>query len=221
MSSTETTLDFDADPAVSTRSAARFSELLWNLRWCRVLPHGLGNGLVVEASDFERAKPFIAEHYAKIFEETDPASPFSNARLTPAKSRYYERADFLEFKDSGRTVGLLVGAPHDWSTYYVRSSALLPEYQGSAIIQRFFTRVVFGFLRSHGVERVEIDVSPSNLAMVHILTRMRFNATGTALTERWGANLRFTKYLEPENERTFLRQFCTGVKYQLREQEVA
>jgi hypothetical protein len=51
---------------------------------------------------------------------------------------------------------------------------------------------------------------------MHIMGRLRFNVTGTCLSERWGANVHFTKFLNGDNERTFLQQFCSGVKYQLR-----
>src|SRR5690606_32501306 len=95
--------------------------------------------------------------------------------------------------------------------------AVLPEHQGTAIVQRFFHGVLFPVLAAVGVERVEADVAPSNLAMVHIVTRAQFNASGTLLTERWGAHTRFTKFLCADSERVFLDQFCSGVKYQLRE----
>jgi hypothetical protein len=77
-------------------------------------------------------------------------------------------------------------------------------------------KVLFEELKRVGVERVECDTSPANLVMVHIMGRLRFNVTGTCLSERWGAYIHFTRFLNSDNERTFLRQFCSGVKYQLR-----
>jgi hypothetical protein len=53
--------------------------------------------------------------------------------------------------------------------------------------------------------------------MMHIATRLKFNQTGTLLSERWGAMVHFTKFLSEEKEEVFLRQFCSGVKYQLRD----
>jgi hypothetical protein len=214
-------LETNAEPEApeSVRIAARnppsLSEQLWGLDWRAVLPHHLDGGFSVVRSRLERSKPFILEHYAAIFEESED-SPFA-PRVTGSKERYYELCDFFEILQGGDVVGLVIGAPSDWSTYYVRSAALLPAHQGSGVIQRLFSRVLFGELMRVGVERVEVDVSPANLAMVHIVTRLAFNVTGTTLTERWGANTRFTKYLCPESAQVFLTQFCSGVKYQLRD----
>jgi hypothetical protein len=112
---------------------------------------------------------------------------------------------------------VVIGTPLDWSSYYIRTAALLPECQGRQPIQHFFSSLVFPILRSAGVERVELDVAPSNLAMMHVVTRLRFNASGTLLTERWGAHVHFTKFLDEDSERVFISQFCTGPKYQLRD----
>lgn len=194
------------------------SESLWNLRWEDHLPSQVTREVSVRASSFEASLPFVAAHYADIFED-DPASPFSSGKLDDAKARYYRTAgDFFEFVHDGRTVALLIGTPVDWSTYYIRSAASLREYQGKKLIQRFFPEM-FALLAAAGVERVEADTSPSNMATMHLLTRMRFNVTGTVLSERWGALVHFTRYLDEPAERTFLGQFCAGVKYQSRERE--
>jgi hypothetical protein len=196
-------------------SPPSFSEQLWGLDWKAALPHHFEDGFSVFRSEFERSEPFILEHYPAIFEESAD-SPFAT-RVTTSKKRYYELCDFFEIALAGDVVGLVIGAPSDWGTYYVRSAALLPAHQGSGVIQRLFSRVLFAELERAGVERVEVDVSPANLAMVHIVTRLAFNVTGTHLTERWGAHTRFTKYLCSDSRRAFLTQFCAGVKYQLRD----
>ena len=85
------------------------------------------------------------------------------------------------------------------------------------MIQRFFPEM-FAVLRAAGVERVEADTSPSNMATLHLLSRLRFNPTGTVLTDRWGAHIKFTRYLDDAAEQVFLDQFCTGVRYQRRSQ---
>jgi hypothetical protein len=190
------------------------SKTLWGVDWTRHVPFRVGE-FAAEVSSYERAAPFVAQHYASIFEEQG-RTRFSSGRLGSVKARYYEIAgDFFEFTTAGRTVGLLVCTPLDWSTYYVRSAGMIDEFQGSQIIQTFLMRVVFEALREAGVERVELDVAPSNLGMMHIATRMRFNATGTLLSERWGAQVHFTKFLADEAEHTFLDNFCSGRRYQL------
>ena len=53
------------------------------------------------------------------------------------------------------------------------------------MIQRFFTPM-FALLKAAGVERIEAETSPTNLAVIHLLSRMRFNPSGTVLTDRRG-----------------------------------
>lgn len=192
------------------------SQQLWGIEWSAHLPFENG-GFDVRLSNYARAKDFVGEHYATVFEEGDSPSPFATD-LSPAKTRYYETfGDFFEFFHGDELGGLLVCTPTDWSSYYIRSAAMLPKYQGRRIIQHFYTSVLFPVLQQAGVERVEFDTSPSNMAMMHIATRLRFNNTGTILSERWGAMIHFTKFLAADKEDVFLRQFCAGVKYQARE----
>ncbi len=195
--------------------APPLSTLLWGFSWSEILPYALGNEVSVVFSSFDRALPFIRNHYAEIFHEDATASPFVT-KVDTARQRYYRAAgDFFEFVHDERTVGLLIGTPIDWGSYYIRSAAALPSYQGKKIIQRFFP-VLFDQLKRAGVERVEADTSPSNMATMHLLTRLRFNMTGTVLSERWGAHVHFTKFLDETSEHVFLEQFCSGIKYQLR-----
>ena len=190
--------------------------MLWGIDWPARLPIAVRDDVTVHASTYDESLPFIEEHYATIFRE-DADSPFST-RVGPQKERYYRLAgDFFEFKTDDATIALLVGTPVDWSTYYIRSAATLPAHQGKKVIQRFFP-VMFELLRQAGVERVEADTSPSNMATLHLLTRLRFNPTGTVLSDRWGATVHFTRFLDERAESVFVRQFCTGIPYQLREQ---
>jgi ribosomal protein S18 acetylase RimI-like enzyme len=194
----------------------RLSEVLWDLDWSRLLPLDVGDGVLVTASSIEEALPFIQAHYAEIFEESPDDHRFWREPMSQARVRYYQQADFFEFKRAGQTVGLMIGTITDWSTYYIRSAAVLKAYQGLHLVQRL-VRALCGWLKEAGVMRVELDTAPSNLAMVQIVTRLRFNLSGTILSERWGVNTRFTKFLDQTAENVFLRQYCSGVKYQLRE----
>lgn len=190
-------------------------EELWGISWRSLLPYALeGDDVIVELSSYDRALPFITEHYAAIFEEPAEGAIFFAAKLNDAKARFHRRAsDFFEFKQLGRTIALLIGNPVDWSTYYFRSAAMLPEYQGKQLF-REFVPLLFECLKNSGVERVQADTSPSNLAMMRLLTALGFNVTGTILSERWGAQVQLTKFLEENSETVFLQQFCSGVNYQ-------
>jgi hypothetical protein len=207
---------FEGDTSPHSARPVRLSETLWGLRFCAHLPYQVSDGVTVQESSFEESLPFMRAHYSRIFCE-DAGSPFAAAKLDDAKARYYRVAgDFFEFKAGADTVALLVGTPVDWSTYYIRSAAALPEFQGKKVVQRFFP-VLFGLLRGAGVERVEADTSPSNMATLHLLTRLRFNPTGTVLSDRFGALVHFTRFLDENSEDVFVRSLCTGIPYQLRE----
>jgi hypothetical protein len=45
--------------------------------------------------------------------------------------------------------------------------------------------------------------------------------TGTTLSDRWGAQVKFTRFLDEESERIFLGQFCAGVRHQRRVRSAA
>jgi RimJ/RimL family protein N-acetyltransferase len=202
---------------VDVARTRRFSEDIWRIRWADHLPFELSSdGASVHFSDFDRAQPFFAANLAAIVEEDPALSPFLQRATTDSKTRYLQQTgDYFEFKSDDRTVGFMLCTPSDWSSYYIRLTAILPEYQGKRLPQRFLPKL-FEVLAQAGVERVETDTSPSNLAVMHIMNRFRFNPTGTLLSERWGTLVRFTKFLDEECERVFLRQFCTGIRYQAR-----
>lgn len=192
----------------------KLSKVLWNLDWNSLLPAQLSES-VVEYSSHEQSELFVNNHHSEIFESYN--SSFSAGPMTEARKSYYDNVcDFFEFKKDNQTVGLLVCCPLDWSTYYVRSASVLPSFQGKNIIQEFFHSILMDTLKDLGVERIELDTSPSNLAMIHIMTKMMFNPSGTTLTDRWGSHIRFTKFLSRSSEDTFLKHFCTGVPYQLK-----
>jgi RimJ/RimL family protein N-acetyltransferase len=204
----------DDAPASQRRPRQYLSAMLWGIDWASHLPIDLGDGVTVHFSSFDECVPFVREHYARIFQQDD-SSPFTQTHSEPTKERYYRLAgDFFAFRLHGETIGLLVGTPSDWSTYYIRSAAILPEHLGKGVIPGFLPSM-FEILKAAGLERVEADTAPSNLAVMRILTRLSFNVTGTVLTDRWGAHVHLTRYLANDREEIFLRQFCSGVRWQL------
>jgi GNAT superfamily N-acetyltransferase len=180
------------------------------------LPRGFtDDGIELHPSDIESAMPFISAHYGEIFEQDLERGRFLNEPFDGPKLHYYQTADVFEIKHSEQTVGLLICAPTDWSTYYIRTMGLLPAYQGRQL-GRVILPFLFERLAGAGVRRIEAETSPSNHATVRLLTHLRFNITGTVLTERWGALLRLTKFVDEEAEDVFLDKFCSGVRYQKR-----
>ena len=202
----------------SSAAPVPLSRELWGIDWSESLPRALdAEGVRVDALDFPRAASFIQAHYPAIFEHDRRPTRFRAGGTPDSRRRYYQAVgDFFGFWRADELVAVLVCTPVDWGTYYIRSAAALPEYQGNGVIQRFFP-FLFERLRAAGVERVEAEVSPSNFASLQHLLRLRFNVTGTVLSERWGAMVRLTRFLDEDATEVFLDQFCDGVRYQGRD----
>lgn len=203
-------------PESKRRRKASLSQMLWGLDWRERLPLTVTeDGVSLHASTFEESMPFVQAHYAEIFHH-DAQSLFASAPSSPHKEHFYRVAgDFFELRDGEETVGLVVGNPVDWSTYYIRSVAVLPNRQGRGIASRCL-EVLIGELERAGLERVEIETLPSNAVMLGVLTALSFNVTGTVLTERWGALIRLTRFLSVPCGDIFTRAFCGGAAFPLR-----
>jgi Acetyltransferase (GNAT) family len=181
---------------------------LWGLDWRDHFPRSFGD-LTVHAGSFEDALPFIAGHYSEIFRHDSTVDRFLHDPMTDAKRRFGIEMDAFLVKDGVDVVGVLIGHPSDWTTYYMRSVALLPAYRSRHILTDL-VESTYGPLRDAGVERIEGDCSPANLAMVRALTSLDYLPISSYPSERWGMQLRFVKYLRPEAEAVFVRQFCNG-----------
>jgi hypothetical protein len=162
--------------------------------------------IIVEKVAFESALPFMQEHYPTIFDSASGETRFLASPMTEAKRRFCDESDVFVFRTAERIVGLFVANPADWSSYYMRSVAVLPEFRERKLLTRFMERS-YAPLREAGVERIEGECSPANAPMMRMLVGQGFLVTSTANSERWGATVRFTKFLNEEAETVFLRQF--------------
>lgn len=193
---------FERSPDAPTR----LSEKLWG-RWYPPTAVALSDTVVVEVVDTAVAIAFIQEHYPSIF-QADAA--WYREATHGSKEVFLERmADLFIIRDGELGIGLLVGNPVDWSTYYVRSLAMLPSYQGRALGSSLSQKVL-GWLAAAGVQRVEAEASPSNSASIRTLQSAGFHASGMTLSERWGVLTRWTRFLKTEPENVFLDKFCAG-----------
>src|SRR5690606_38637404 len=140
----------------------------FGLDWRDHLPWNLC-GVSVEYGDLDEALRFIEQWYPQFFgrEGRDGWLPDP---MRPAKLRFYQDADIFVFRDGRQTVGVEVAHPTDWSSYYIRTHALLPAYRRCGIMVEMVerqSRVLAGF----GVQRVEGDVVPANGASIIAQTR--------------------------------------------------
>jgi len=182
---------------------AKLSERLWGLDWSRHLPWTFA-GVAVEEGRSADALRFVAEHYRNIF--GDGGDRFLCEEMTVAKRRFWEEMDIFLFAFEGRTVGICAGHPSDWSTYYIRTFAILPEFRERGFAASF-ARASCLALADAGVSRYEADCSPANTAMMRLFSSDGFLVTATMNSERWGTMLRFTKFLREDAATAYRQQF--------------
>jgi hypothetical protein len=185
------------------------SQLLWGIDWRRHFPIAASqDGVVIEVGDADSAESFARDNFESIFGPTlareRQVNQFSGGA---ARHTFVAHAcDVFVFRDGEDVVGLFVGNPIDWSTYYIRSTSFVAAYQGLGLHKRLLA-ALFQELAAAGVERVEAETAVSNLHCISALTRSGFVASGTVLSERWGALARFTRHLHEPSECEYLNRF--------------
>lgn len=196
----ETPRSSETRRAEAPRSMSRH---LWDLEWPS---WSFDGGIRCEVGAFEDAVPFIEAHYPSIFH--DDAGRFLDDRMTPAKRRFLEQSDVFLFREGDAVVGITICHPTDWSTYYIRSTAFLPDARQRGLAVEFASWLEQP-LRNVGVQRIEADCSPANAAVNRALLSSGFVVTATLNSERWGAMLHYTRYLSDEAAACFQRQFLS------------
>jgi GNAT superfamily N-acetyltransferase len=195
---------------------ARLSEEILGLRWERFVPRAIGaGGAVLELADYEEASGFLARQRRLLLGAPAEPGGFSLLVDDPRKTRFCERvADCFVLRIQGETVGALLGHLSDWSTYYVRYLAVLPDRRGQGItpdLAAWFVSV----LSQHGVERMEIDAGVSHLPYLSRLIGLGFHVMGTLHSERWGATVRLVRFLSARHEEAFVNQFSAGLRFRV------
>jgi hypothetical protein len=193
----------------STLPPRTLSQQFWGLDLAAGLPRVLSNdGVHAVRGEISRIAEFLKRDFPTFTEEELGSQP--DSRILDAKRAYLRTAcDLIELRHEGRTIGAIVGAPEDWSSYYVRIFAVSKDYQRAGLTRRFGRECLFQPLREQRVERVVADTSPTNLAMTRGFSEMRFHVTGHQLSDRWGALVRYTKFLDQEREAAFYERFAT------------
>jgi RimJ/RimL family protein N-acetyltransferase len=188
-------------------SSESLSSQLFGIDWAAHLPFELAGGVRLEVASVEEMVAFVAAHYAAIFGTNTTDRRFLVEASTPAKARFLRMSDRFVFRDRERVVGVLVGQPLDWSSYYWRTVAFVPDFQGRGLLAAALEHTD-AVMREAGVARVEGEAAPNNHRQVRLLMRLGYCVTGSCNSERWGTVLRLTKYLRPEAEDCFMTQFC-------------
>jgi hypothetical protein len=199
-----------SEPSGNHAHVTTQSQRMWGFSLADLLPQALSSdGIVAVAGDFGRISRFLAAEFGMFTEEAQGSTP--DRTVTDRKAEYLRAAcDLVELRHNGVTIGSLIGAPEDWSSYYVRIFALRRDFQRPAMTRRFIKDCLFTPLGEHGVERICADTSPCNVAMSRLLTELHFHVTGSHLSDRWGPMVRYTRFLSPACEAEFRRKFGGG-----------
>lgn len=186
------------------------SERMWGFSLADTLPRVLTrDGVTAVAGEYARIGAFLASEFGMFQQESQGVVPDYIVRNR--KAEYLKDAcDLIELRHGDNTIGVFMGAPEDWSTYYVRIFALRRSFQRPAMTRLFIRDCLFDPLTEHGVERICADTSPANIAMSRLLTELHFHVTGSQLSDRWGPLVRYTRFLSPACEAEFRRKFGGG-----------
>jgi hypothetical protein len=182
---------------------------IWAIDWEKHFPIVLKEqNVTIEKSNLEECSLFAKTHFSTIYSNLDDNSRFLWNDNSHSRDRYYNSiADFFVYKSENRPIGIFVLNPLDWGTYYIRNTSILPGYQDKKLFQHFVLNM-FRILELHGVDRVHGEVCPSNLRVMNAMLKLGFKASGITLSERWGALVCFTRFLNKNNNQVFERQFC-------------
>lgn len=184
------------------------TEQLWNFDWADYLPDNLNRDIVVRRSSLSEMEDFARNHFERIYRQNPTSSRFAWFEQTESKSRFYAtQGDFIALECRGAIIGMFVGNAIDWSSYYIRNIAILPEWQGRGTFQQLLAWV-FATMERIGVDRVEADVSLSNIASLKGSLNAGFTVVGHSVSERWGALALLRKVISPTHRAIFNRQFC-------------
>jgi hypothetical protein len=157
--------------------------------------------------DLGRIRAFLANEFPTLTEEGLAAAPL-DPLLADTKRWYLGQAcDLVEMQKDGETIGAMIGAPEDWSTYYLRIYAVSPRYQRPILTRRFYECMVEPLLAC-SVQRVVTDTSPTNASAARRLSEMNFHVTGQQLSDRYGPLIRYTKFLDPTAEAAFVARYA-------------
>jgi hypothetical protein len=163
--------------------------------------------VVVTPYEGRHALSFVAEHYPRIFGGAEHSGALLDETTNEAKRRFVDEMDVFSFRKDGNLIGISMTHPTDWSSYYFRTFALLEHARSAGLAGRFFHYLCPRLVRA-GVHRIEAEVQPSNVHMMHVLANLGFVATGTLASERWGLLVRMTHHLTEAASKAFVTTYA-------------
>lgn len=180
-------------PETDLRHSPSMTERVLQFSWRDHLPIRLPNGESIEMITYEQSTQFIAENIERCFKERVPAFNPESDQASRREAFYKITGDFFGFfTPEGKLFGVTTGHMTDWSSYYIRFSMILPEFQGGPLAKAFM-EFLDQFLEKQGVGRLSSQASPLNLSSIGVLTRQGMTFSGVEVSDRWGVILTYTK----------------------------
>lgn len=192
----------------ASTTSGTLSHVLWGKDFLEHLPYRLSHKHDVEVvrGEWDRVQEFLS--WFPELQERPRRGHASNPEVDQAKQVYFESfCDLMECRRRGETIGIFIGAPEDWSTYYCRVLAIRPDLNTRSLLRRFSKECVEAPLRRLGVERLIGETGPSHTAMARLFLELGFHVTGQRLTERWGPLTRYTKFLDASCSEQFRHRY--------------
>lgn len=195
-----------------TLSGGSLSQALYGIDWNKLLPQKIGNYELRKGS-VESLFQFSIQNSEDAHDENSFVPGFKPfTEEISEKLKYYQLcSDVFDFYLGDELVGVAVSNPSDWCSYYLRYILIKKEHQGHNL-QNQWVRFVIASVEPHGIERIEVDFSPANTVQLFHYQRMGFYYVGMTMSERWGAVMRYVRYLNPNRRDAYLDQFFHGTK---------
>jgi ribosomal protein S18 acetylase RimI-like enzyme len=146
--------------------------------------------VVVRSVDSSMVEDFIKANFQAVFGDEGrrrvDVSPERKelADMTAQDFRKVHCEDFL-FYFNDVPIGWSYGETHDFMTFYMRNSGVLPEYRNKGIYQSFLKHFLV-YLTELGYERVVSHHKPNNAAVLISKLKAGFLISGMEYDERWG-----------------------------------
>jgi len=199
------------------KNNSSYSSKLFGIDWNKYYPHKIvGKPFTIRKTTYSEVQEFIKKNRDKLDLSKYGEGLFQSMEESRERDIYYKQfVDCFIIENDKDKVGIFMSNPSDWSTYYLRYSIFILEYRNLGLFT-YVHKYLLEVLNNYNIHRVEADVSSSHIGNIHVYTKLKFILTSTILSDRWGATVRFTKYLSDKHELTFFNQFCDGVRPQLR-----
>lgn len=184
----------------------QLSEIVLGLDWRKHLPISMGDYTlnISTADEFYQLKKSPSTFLVTSENSDDNFIKDINSDL---KDRYLRHAcDFFIFKKNTEVVGTVICEIQDWTTYYLRYITINPEHRNNNLTLSF-VKAIEHILQNYKIEKITCDVSPTNLGQVSRMSQAGYVYTGNVLSERFGANIRLTKFIKDDCWKAYNQNF--------------